>query len=179
MGITFGLGSGATAVIAQYIGSNDKKNADNAAEHTILLGSIIGVIIIGLGFMFGEKLIAIQGADKETVKVALDYFYIMIGGAIFMVFSVFFRSILSGEGEMMFPMKVLGAGTVLNIILDPFFIHYYQIAGAAIATVICQALVTIIFVYNLIFKDKSFLNGFSFLSNFINLSFFLLSRLNK
>ena len=46
MGITFGLGSGATAVISQYIGANDKKNADNAAEHTILLGSIIGLIII-------------------------------------------------------------------------------------------------------------------------------------
>ena len=55
---------------------------------------------------FGEKLISIQGADLETIKVALDYFYIMIGGSIFMVFSVFFRSILSGEGEMMFPMKV-------------------------------------------------------------------------
>ena len=31
MGITFGLGSGATTVIAQFIGSKDKKNADNAA----------------------------------------------------------------------------------------------------------------------------------------------------
>jgi Na+-driven multidrug efflux pump len=53
-------------------------------------------------------------------------------------FSVFFRSILSGEGEMMFPMKVLGAGTILNIILNPIFIYYYQIAGAAICTVISQ-----------------------------------------
>ena len=35
MGITFGLGSGATTLIAQFIGANDKKNADNAAEHTI------------------------------------------------------------------------------------------------------------------------------------------------
>ena len=38
MGITFGLGSGATTVIAQYIGAEDKKNADNAALHTMLLG---------------------------------------------------------------------------------------------------------------------------------------------
>ena len=41
MGITFGLGSGVTTVIAQYIGAKDKKNADNAAEHTILLGLVI------------------------------------------------------------------------------------------------------------------------------------------
>ena len=166
MGITFGLGSGATAVISQYIGAKDKKNADNAAEHTILLGSVIGFIIICLGFLFGEQLIAIQGANNETIKVALEYFYIMIGGSIFMVFSVFFRSILSGEGEMMFPMKVLGAGTILNIILDPIFIYYYQIAGAAIATVISQIIVTIIFIYSLIFKRRSYiqfnLRDFSF-----------------
>ena len=56
MGITFGLGSGVTTVIAQYIGAKDKKNADNAAEHTILLGLVIGFLIISFGFYFGEKL---------------------------------------------------------------------------------------------------------------------------
>ena len=50
MGITFGLGSGATTVIAQFIGREDKKNADVTAEHTILLGMIIGVIIIIIGY---------------------------------------------------------------------------------------------------------------------------------
>ena len=123
MGITFGLGSGVTTVIAQYIGAKDKKNADSASEHTILLGLILGTIIIICGFIFGEKFIGVQGADVKTVEVALDYFYIMTAGSIFMVLSVFFRSILSGEGDVMFPMKVLGFGTVLNIILDPIFIH--------------------------------------------------------
>ena len=157
MGITFGIGSGATTVIAQFIGAKDKKNADNAAEHTILLGLIMGIIIVAFGLLFGHKFIGVQGADIETVEVALDYFYIMIGGSIFMILSVFFRSILSGEGEMMFPMKVLGVGTVLNIILDPIFIHYYQIAGAAIATVISQAIVTVVFIYALLFKQHSYI----------------------
>ena len=57
----------------------------------------------------------------------------------------------------MFPMKVLGAGTVLNIILDPILIHYYQIAGAAIATVISQAIVTVVFIYALLFKQHSYI----------------------
>ena len=99
----------------------------------------------------------IQGANKITRDMALDYFYIMAGGAIVMVFSVFFRSILSGEGEMMFPMKVMGAGVVINIILDPILIYYYQIAGAALATVISQMLVSLIFIYYLIFRQRSYL----------------------
>ena len=98
MGITFGLGSGATTVIAQFIGAKDKKNADNAAVHTILLGMIIGIIIIAIGYYYGDKLLRIQGADEKTILVALDYFYIMVGGSIFMVLSVFFRSILSEWG---------------------------------------------------------------------------------
>ena len=134
MGITFGLGSGATTVIAQFIGANDKKNADNAAEHTMLLGLIIGIIVILCGVYFGDRFIGAQGADPETLEVALDYFYIIAGGSIFMVLAIFFRSILSGEGDVIFPMKVLAFGTVLNIILDPIFIYYYEIAGAAIAT---------------------------------------------
>ena len=122
----------------------------------MLLGMIIGVIIIIIGYFYGAKLLIIQGADTETILVALDYFYIMAGGSIFLVMSIFFRSILSGEGEMMFPMKVMGMGTVLNIILDPILIYYYQIAGAALATVISQALVTVIFIYYLLFHDRSY-----------------------
>ncbi len=156
MGITFGLGSGATTVIAQFIGAKDKKNADNTAEHTILIGMIIGIIMIIIGFYYGDKLLGLQGADEKTIQIALDYFYIMAGGSIFMVLSIFFRSILSGEGEMMFPMIVMGIGTVLNIILDPILIYYYQIAGAALATVISQALVTIAFIYFILFRQRSY-----------------------
>ena len=156
MGITFGLGSGATTVISQFIGSKDKKNANSTAVHTILMGIIIGIIMTYIGFYYGDKLLSIQGADEKTILVALDYFYIMAAGSIFMVLSVFFRSILSGEGEMMFPMIVMGVGTVLNIILDPILIYYYQIAGAALATVISQALVVLAFIYFLLFRQHSY-----------------------
>ena len=158
MGITFGLGSGATTVIAQFIGAKDKKNADNAALHTLLLGFIIGILVIISSFYFGAQFLGAQGASEETVEVALEYFYIMAAGSIFMVLAIFFRSILSGEGDVMFPMKVLGVGTVLNIILDPIFIHYYQIAGAAYATVISQFIVTVIYVNVLLFRQHSYLS---------------------
>ena len=156
MGITFGIGSGTTTVIAQFIGAKDKKNADNAAENSILLGLIISIIIIFIGFYYGDKLLGMQGADNETVHSALDYFYILVGGSIFMVLPFFFRSILAGVGEITFPMIILGSGTILNLILDPIFIYYYNLAGAAIATVISQALVTLVFIYFLLFRNRSY-----------------------
>ncbi len=157
MGITFGLGSGATAVIANLIGADKKSDADNAAEHTIMLGVFIYVLLLGILLFAGENLVKLQGADELATQATLQYFRVMIFGSIFMILGVFFRSILSGEGDNVFPMKVLGIGTVVNIILDPFFIKYDGIRGAATATVISQALVFGIFVYYLIFKHHSYI----------------------
>ena len=177
MGITFGLGSGATTVIAQFIGSKDKESADNAAKHTIILGLLISILIIIIGFMFGEKLLKIQGADDDTITMALDYFHIMIYGSIFMILSIFFRSIMSGAGEMMLPMIIMGIGTILNIILDPFLIYHYKITGAALATIISQIIVTFIFIYYLFINNKSYIsfnfNSFKLNSNIIKRIFYL------
>ena len=46
MGITFGLGSGATTVIAKNIGEGNKVNADNAADHIIFLGVLLSDIVV-------------------------------------------------------------------------------------------------------------------------------------
>ena len=54
MGITFGLGSGATTVIAQEIGKGKKQLADNAAEHIIILGIILSIIFIMIGIFWRD-----------------------------------------------------------------------------------------------------------------------------
>ena len=157
MGITFGLGSGATAVIAQNIGKKDKEKADNAAEHIILLGILISIFFIFIGYFYGDLIIKYQTIEQDALKHALNYFYTMLYGVFFMVLSIFFRSILSGEGDNLLPMKVLGLGTLINLILDPLFIYYYQIQGAAIATVISQVTVFIIFCYLMVFKNHTYI----------------------
>ncbi len=159
MGLTFGLGSGATTLIAQFIGAKDKKTADNIASHTLLIGIILPIIVITLVLTVGETIINLfDNTDYDTLKYATEYFNIMALGTIFMVLAIFFRSILSGEGETVLPMKILGVGTVLNIILDPIFIIVLdlEVAGAAIATVISNGVVALSFMYFLIFKKVSY-----------------------
>ena len=60
-------------------------------------------------------------------------------------------------------MKVLGVGTVLNIIFDPVFIYYFEqngrgIEGAAIATVLSQLISCLILVYYLVYKKRSYID---------------------
>ena len=85
MGITFGLGSGSTTVIAQSIGEEDKEKADSFAEHTIILGIFLSLIFIIIGLLLGEKILSSQGAQSESLKHASDYFFTMLIGTPFMI----------------------------------------------------------------------------------------------
>ena len=56
----------------------------------------------------------------------------MLVGTPFMILSIFFRSILTGEGDTLMPMKVHGLGTVIYLILDPPLIFLFDIKGSII-----------------------------------------------
>ena len=159
LGLSFGVGSGVTASIARFIGAKDKVNADNTAEHAVALGLIISTIITTLGLIYGEDLLQRLGATESVLPLSWDYLKVSLIGLPFMVFSTFFRSILSGEGDMKLPMAVAGLGTILNIILDPIFIFTlgYGVGGAAMASVISQLIVFLIFVYMLFVKEHAYI----------------------
>lgn len=158
LGLSMGLGAGVTASIARFIGANDKANADNSAEHALLMASIISVLMVTFGLLYGKQMLVILGTTPELINLAWSYLRIIAIGLFFMVFSGFFRSILAGEGDMKTAMIISGIGTVLNIILDPIFIFVlgYGVPGAAIATVISQATVFFIFIYIFLIKENTY-----------------------
>ena len=181
LGLTMGLGTGVTASIARFIGQNNKKEADNSAEHAIFMALVISLFLSSLGLLFGERILSLFGAEGEILSIGWEYLHVMCVGMPFMIFSGFFRSILAGEGDMKLPMMVAGLGTVLNIILDPIFIFDLEnygglgfglgVAGAAMATVISQVIVFCVFIYMLFVKKHSYitfrLKDFSFSSDII------------
>ncbi len=160
LGMTMGLGAGVTATIARYIGADRKRSADNAAEHALLIALLISTTLSGIGFWRGETMLQFLGAENQILIYGWQYLKIICLGLPFMVFSGFFRSILSGEGDMKLPMYVAGFGTILNIILDPFFIFYLEmgVQGAAVATAISQITVFLIFSYMLFVKDHTYVS---------------------
>lgn len=173
MGLSFGLGNGVTASIARFIGSNDKVNADNSAEHAVAMALAISLILTVSGLLFGKQILLFIGCTNDILPLAWDYLKVSCYGISFGVFSGFFRSILAGEGEMKLPMIVAGLGTVLNTILDPIFIFYMDlgVAGAAWATTISQIIVCLVFIYMLFVKNHTYvrfkLKDFSYSSYII------------
>ena len=168
LGLTMGLGSGVTASIARLIGQKNKSGADNSAEHAIAMATCISGVFTLLGLYYGKDILAIFGAEGNILTLGWDYLSMIVLGLPFMVFSGFFRSILAGEGDMKFPMMVAGLGTILNIILDPIFIFNLEdygniglgmgVKGAALATVVSQLSVFLIFIYMLFIKEHAYIS---------------------
>tara|TARA_B110000014_G_scaffold184924_1_gene133847 strand:- start:658 stop:1959 length:1302 start_codon:yes stop_codon:yes gene_type:complete len=177
IGLTVGLGAGVTASIAQYIGKKDKKNADNCAEHAILLGIAISVLLTILGVYFGRDLLILLGAYDYILDTAHSYLKILTFGIGGVVFSLFFRAILAGEGETKIPMIIGLVGTISNVILDPIFIFLldYGVDGAAIATVLSQVIMLAMYFMVIFVMKKTFISfnfsHFRYTPNILNMIF--------
>ena len=158
MGITMGLSTGATAVVAQAIGGRDRVRADNTAEHAVILGLTIGIPMAAFGLVFGPQMLQILGAEGEVKRLAWSYFQVICWGMLFSVLSAFFRGILAGEGDTMRPMIVMSGGMVLNMILDPIFIFGLDmgVRGAAFATVASQVAVFVVLAYLIFIRRITF-----------------------
>ncbi len=168
MGITFGIATGLTSSISRAIGAEDKKRADNAAEHGLLIGLFLGVTLTVAGLLLGKDVLSMLGAPDEMLEESWSYLKVTCYGMTFIVFAIVFRSILAGEGDMKFPVMVAAIGTILNIILDPIFIFELEdyggiglgmgVEGAALASVVSQTIVFSIFVYMLFWKEHSYIS---------------------
>ena len=159
IGLTVGIGSGVTATIAQFIGRKDKEDADNCADHTILIGLTITILLSILGIVYGRELLNLLGASGHILDIAYEYLRVLTFGIGLVVFSLFFRAIMAGEGETKIPMVIGLIGTFLNLILDPIFIFYleYGVRGAALATVISQLVMLIAYLFIIFIKKSTYI----------------------
>ncbi|MDX1382203.1 MAG: MATE family efflux transporter [Thermoanaerobaculia bacterium] len=157
MGTTFGFGSAVTALIAQAIGARDDRRANQVGQHSLAVGLVMTVAFTSIGLTQGRALLAAIGVPADLLPLAWEYFSVVAFGFAFQVLAILFRSIFSGEGEVKLPVMIQGVATLLNIALDPLFMFTFGLGvrGAAVATVVTQALVMTTFGYLLFVRRRS------------------------
>lgn len=104
--------------------------------------------------IFKTPLLYAFGASDNVIKYAHDYIGLYLYGTIFGMLSLGLNTFISGQGNAKVAMLSVLIGAVTNIILDPIFIFVLGmgVKGAALATVISQALSAIWVVYFLLSK---------------------------
>ena len=159
IGLGNGLGAGATSLIARCIGAVNKKKADNAAMHSVILAIFVSTILTLVVLLLLPNILMAMGAGN-TLNLALQYGQVVFGGLIFLIFSSVASGILRAEGDVKRPMYAMAATAILNIILDPIFIYYFGwgIAGAAYATVLSASISCALMIYWLLLKGDTYIS---------------------
>lgn len=157
--LSVGLGIGGGSAVSRYIGANNKDNADKVATHTIVSMIAITILFTVPFILLCRPLYSAMGAGK-ALEMTVTYARIMFGGAIFIFFTNVGNALLRSEGDAKRAMYAMLAGSVLNMILDPILIYPLGlgVAGAAWATVISMALVSLVVFYWLYIEKKTYLN---------------------
>jgi len=159
IGLGNGLGAGATSLIARCIGAGNKKGADNAAIHSLIITVAVSAVATLILLLFLPNILLLMGAG-DTVGLATEYGQIIFGGLILLIFSNVASGILRAEGDVKRPMYAIAATAVLNIILDPIFIYYFGwgVSGAAWATVLSSSIACIFLVNWLLVKRDTYVS---------------------
>lgn len=155
-GISTLLGVGSASILSRALGKGDKKTVDQIMGNLIFWVLVLSATVMILGILFAPQFLDLVGATGEIKELGVRYLRVLFLGSIFVNFAQSSNMVIRGEGHLKIAMGIMGAGAVLNIILDPIFMYAMGsrgIEGAAIATVLSQLITAVVSVYY--FKKKS------------------------
>jgi putative MATE family efflux protein len=167
--ISLGIGIfvAGTAILSQFIGANKEKKAREYTAQIIALSLISSLVFTVVGIIFSPFIIKAMGATGEIARYGNTYLRISFLELpfIFLFFNI--NAIRNAQGDTVTPTILSGISAILNIVLDPIFIFGFGwgIAGAAWATVLSRALLSIYGVKIIFSKDnilKPDFKGFKF-----------------
>ena len=155
------VGVGASTLVSVKLGQRDYDTARRVLGNVVVLNVILGFTFAVITLMFLDPILYFFGGSDQTVGYARDYMEIILLGNIITHMYLGLNAVLRSSGHPKQAMYATIATVIINTILDPIFIFWFDwgIRGAAIATVIAQ-LVSLIWMLKL-FSNKEELLHFS------------------
>lgn len=141
-----GLTMGVTVVMGQYMGEKKEEKVGLVVGGAIWLFFVLAFIIAAAMLIFARPLAVLMQAPKEALDLTVLYVRICGGGIFFIIAYNVISSIFRGIGDSNMPLVFVGIACVVNILGDLLFIAVFKwnVAGAALATVMAQAVSVIL-----------------------------------
>ena len=141
MAFTALFGMGGVPLFAMARGAGEQAKAERIMGNScaLLLGS--SGILMACGYIFCRPILFAFGASEESWVYAKAYLHIYLLGTAFSMISTGLNGYINAQGFPRIGMLSIILGAVTNIILDPVFIFVFDmgVSGAALATVLSQA----------------------------------------
>lgn len=144
--IIIGLTTGVTVLIGQAIGAKDYDRASRTVGAMIKLLIIISLVITFGCLLFSESLAKLMNVPEEAFTRTVQYIRICAAGTLFISAYNAISGIFRGVGNSKSPLLFIFIACIVNIVGDLLLVGVFHmdVAGAAIATVIAQA-VSVVF----------------------------------
>lgn len=155
LNLFIGMSLGSNVVIANAIGRNDQ-NMVKRAVHTSILMALVGFIVIALGEIFAEPMLAALNVPAETMPLASLYLRVFLLSMPSILLYNFEAAIFRSIGDTKVPLAALAVSGVLNVLLNLFFVIvlHMTVNGVAIATVAANAVSAALLYVRLTRTDK-------------------------
>ncbi len=135
-----GFSIGAAVVIGQYFGARNMEKLHDAVETTMAATFALSAVFTVVGVLMVKPMLHLMHTPEDVFREATLYLRIYIGGISGLLIYNMGSGILRAVGDSTRPLYFLVFTSVLNIVLDLFFVLVLKtgIAGAAIATILSQ-----------------------------------------
>ena len=139
------VSSGGAPRASIYMGRQDNDSAEQILGNCFSLQIVISLLLTVILLIFGEDLLLAFGASENTIRYAVDYMQIYAFGTLFVQLTLGMNAFITAQGFTKVSMFSVLIGAICNITLDPVFIFglHMGVKGAALATVLSQAISTI------------------------------------
>lgn len=157
IGFAVGIGVGVNSLLSKSLGQKDQEAANRAAGNGMILMFIATAAFMLFGIFGARPYYELQSDVAETVEGGIAYTRICCLFCLGSFMEILGERLLQATGRTVHTMITQATGAIINIILDPIFIHgkfgipAMGIAGAAVATVIGQWIAGMLALY---FNEK-------------------------
>lgn len=141
-----GLSMGITVLIGKYIGEQRGEQVGKVIGGAICFFAALSVILAVLMIIFARPFAILMQAPKEALDLTVLYVRICGGGIFFIIAYNVISSVFRGIGNSRLPLIFVAIACVVNIVGDLILVagFHMNVAGAAIATVLAQAVSVIL-----------------------------------
>lgn len=142
---------------AIMMGKGKKEEAEQILGNCTALLFFIALLLTILILIFKKPLLLLFGASENTLRYASDYITIYAIGTLFVQFALGLNAFITTQGFAKISMFTVLIGAIINIILDPIFIFIFSmnVKGAALATILSQAISSLWVLYFLTSKKSN------------------------
>lgn len=142
------FGIGGASLISRCLGAGDREKAKKTSAFCIWAAVVLSFVYGISAVLLRDTLLPLLGTDEATFGFCSSYVFWTVGiGAVPTVLNSALANLIRAEGYSVQASVGVALGGVLNIVLDPFFIFALdmEITGAAIATMLSNAVATVYF----------------------------------